>query len=1098
MPDTNPFADINALTDNVNNGKSDFADLDNDGDYDMMVSEYYYSYEYSSGSSWIRYFKNTGDAQNPAFTEQFGADHPLATTGHNFPLQQFTLYPRFVDFDNDGDIDVAIGEGGTDDEAYGNNGSNEFHLIENYGTVSSPYLYKHGNVVPQFENALDPSPAFFDYDDDGDIDLFQGDASGNIHYFTNENPAAVTTIDETPIEIAEAEGSVQIDNSVLIADSDFDEISKAVIQITNFHVNDTLTFNPNPPIDESANISYVFDDATGTLTITGRASTTYYALMLRSLIYYFNQPGYVQSMMAMMSTSDNLPQLQTVNKTIRYQVFDTDLTASVVRIKPIAIGTAFTPPSIDNYGVSGKAGKIITLDLNPIIQDNQDTDANLTVTVEDTPPSGAIASINSSKILTIDYTGLSFTGLEDINIRVTDTDGYYAIDTIDIDITNVAPIWSAPTPQSVVAGGSITIDLTTLYSDADDNLVTSSLNVSTDPSSGAPANLVGNDLSVDYTGLSFTGADVVSVQVCDIAGACATSDITITVTNVKPTFAPGTEIAIAGGSTSVDLSTLFSDTDGNIDPSSLAIKVQPTSGADATLTGTDLLINYAGQSFTGSDKVTVEICDVAGECETSDITITVTNTSPVFSAGSGTVVAGKNTTVDLSGLFSDADDNLVPSTLKVKSAPSSNADAAIVGADLQLDYNGIAFSGNDIIQVEICDIALACATSNITIDVTNNAPQVIDGSSSAVAGKSVSYDLLPLISDVDDNLVLTTLKIIGSSTSGAVATIAPNSHLDVNYSGVVFAGADVYTIEVCDIAGACTQNEVTIDVTNTAPVLTNETQTVPFGGIVSINLESHITDIDNNINFLSLRVVQQPASGADASIDANNNLVVNYAETTFASTENIEVEVCDLGGSCVQNTFAISVNNAAPIFSQDIVAIQNNLQYTIDLLAFTSDFDNNLDPNSFAVVVQPSSGASAEIVDGELIINYDGITRSGTDQLTIRVCDFAGACAERVITIDVNVISEVTVNNAVAPHGSSDANRYLHINGLPLSNTVSIYNRWGDKVYEAYGYDNTSVKFTGQNNNGNDLASGTYFYKIEYTIGGEPQKPITGYLALKQ
>jgi gliding motility-associated-like protein len=85
------------------------------------------------------------------------------------------------------------------------------------------------------------------------------------------------------------------------------------------------------------------------------------------------------------------------------------------------------------------------------------------------------------------------------------------------------------------------------------------------------------------------------------------------------------------------------------------------------------------------------------------------------------------------------------------------------------------------------------------------------------------------------------------------------------------------------------------------------------------------------------------------------------------------------------------------------------------------------------------------------------------------------------------------VNNAVAPHGSSPANSYLHINGLPEQNRVTIFNRWGDQVYEAHNYNNTSVRFVGQNDHGNDLASGTYFYKVEYN-----SETKTGYLTLKQ
>jgi hypothetical protein len=174
----------------------------------------------------------------------------------------------------------------------------------------------------------------------------------------------------------------------------------------------------------------------------------------------------------------------------------------------------------------------------------------------------------------------------------------------------------------------------------------------------------------------------------------------------------------------------------------------------------------------------------------------------------------------------------------------------------------------------------------------------------------------------------------------------------------------------------------------------------------------------------------------------------------------------------------------------------------VNLFSITTDSDNNLDIESFEVIGTTSSGAIATIIDGVLTLDYSGITFNGTDQVRVKVCDEAGVCTESNISIEVNVTSEVEVFNAVAPKGSSPENRYLHISALPEVNKVSIYNRWGDKVWEGTNYDNDHVKFEGLNDNGNELPSGTYFYKIEYTVRKsatvtEP-RTLPGYLSLKQ
>ncbi|MCG8412484.1 MAG: gliding motility-associated C-terminal domain-containing protein, partial [Bacteroidales bacterium] len=60
------------------------------------------------------------------------------------------------------------------------------------------------------------------------------------------------------------------------------------------------------------------------------------------------------------------------------------------------------------------------------------------------------------------------------------------------------------------------------------------------------------------------------------------------------------------------------------------------------------------------------------------------------------------------------------------------------------------------------------------------------------------------------------------------------------------------------------------------------------------------------------------------------------------------------------------------------------------------------------------------------------------------------------------------------------------------NNIVTVFNRWGVKVFEQKGYKNSdpSMAWDGSSSSGEELPSGTYYYII--ILNAEGFKPITG------
>jgi len=156
-----------------------FADVDNDGDWDAFIGE-------SLGT--IKYYKNTGDSTNPAFTEQTGANNLFdgVDVVNNANL-------TFADIDNDGDWDAFIGEG-----------SGTIYYYKNTGTITNPVFTQQTGANNLF-NGVDvgryAAPTFADIDGDGDLDAFIGEYDGTVLFYEN--------LDTTGTGIGNPDGTVR-------------------------------------------------------------------------------------------------------------------------------------------------------------------------------------------------------------------------------------------------------------------------------------------------------------------------------------------------------------------------------------------------------------------------------------------------------------------------------------------------------------------------------------------------------------------------------------------------------------------------------------------------------------------------------------------------------------------------------------------------------------------------------------------------------------------------------------------------------------------------------------------------------------------------
>lgn len=167
-----------------------FADIDNDGDMDMIsgFGGYYNSSTYSYIYGGFKYYENTGTNLAPAFAAPVTNPFGLTEVGY------YNSTPSLVDIDGDGDFDLISGAYYVGSASYDNIGG--FAYFENTGTNLAPAFA--AMAINPF-GLTDPgtpaeytAPTVADLNNDGDLDLLTGIRNGDLIYYPGCSPSTAT------------------------------------------------------------------------------------------------------------------------------------------------------------------------------------------------------------------------------------------------------------------------------------------------------------------------------------------------------------------------------------------------------------------------------------------------------------------------------------------------------------------------------------------------------------------------------------------------------------------------------------------------------------------------------------------------------------------------------------------------------------------------------------------------------------------------------------------------------------------------------------------------------------------------------------------
>lgn len=271
------------------------------------------------------------------------------------------------------------------------------------------------------------------------------------------------------------------------------------------------------------------------------------------------------------------------------------------------------------------------------------------------------------------------------------------------------------------------------------------------------------------------------------------------------------------------------------------------------------------------------------------------------------------------------------------------------------------------------------------------------------------------------------------------------------------------------------------------------------------------------------------------SLDVSFNQLSGAIPTSVGNLVGLETLFLE------NNAFTGTVPDLTALFALETLELHDNqLEDLSDLSALTAlstlDVSNNrfhfddLEPNATisGIVYSPQQSLDTpqdvEVAVGDAVNltvpvggnsndytwEKDGAQFSTSNELSIPIVSFSDGGAYQLSVTNANVPgltlsteafnieiigdTKIHVYNVVTPNGDNKHD-FLKIEKIEQhpGNRVTIFDRWGRKVYQGENYDNDVVRFEGRNTEGGGelLPSGTYFYVIIAS-----NEKVTGYIQI--
>ena len=643
-----------------------------------------------------------------------------------------------------------------------------------------------------------------------------------------------------------------------------------------------------------------------------------------------------------------------------------------------------------------EAGELATLRLSPYFSD---PDGDLLVFVA-TASDGAVTGVAvSGDTLTV---AAKAKGTATVTVAATDTEGLVAAQEFTATVPNRAPAATRVIQADTVAAGeTTTLDLSGYFADPDADPLTFAAAAS-DPAV-AGSSVSGALLAV--TAIA-RGRATLTVTANDPDGLAATQEFTVTVPNRPPvpTGSTDEQVIEAGDTTTLELSSHFTDPDG--DRLVFAVAISDTSVAAVSASETVMTIAAFGRGVT---TVTITASDPEGLAAAQDLAVTVSGRAPlpVGMPPPLRVTEGGIAKVDPSAYFADPDGDVLEF-----SAASSDLEVARTWVSRGTVLVRAVAKGSATVTITARDPDGLSATRQFKVSVrkpngsgSNRPPRAV--------GRIVDQDLeeddsreinaSAYFSDPDND----DLTFTASSSDDGVATVSLSGDRATVRS--VASGTTTMTISARDPHGltASLEFEVTVSEAteeNRPPRATGKilAQTLEEDDYRTIDASAYFSDPDAD----DLTFTASSSDDGVATVSLSGDAVTLQGEAT--GTAAITIAARDPDSLSASLEFEVTVSEATednrpPTAVGTIPAktMEEGDSVTIDASAHFSDPDN--DDLTFTASSSDDDLATVSLSGDRATVRS---VASGTTTMTISARDPHGLTASLEFEVTVSEATE--------------------------------------------------------------------------------------------